>query len=185
MPNMKKITLYDKTFKTYIPFECFVKDIDRVAAQINDDFRDSGEIPLILCTLNGALPFTAEIMMRFDFPCELSSVKVSSYVGTQTTGNVQLKQPITANLKGRTVIIVEDIVESGHTMNFLRNFLKEQGAKDVKICTLFYKPDAFLYKDKFELDYAARIIQNQFIVGFGLDYRELGRNFRDIYILDE
>jgi len=182
---MKKITLHDKTFKIYIPFEEFSKDIDRIAAQLNAEFKDSEQIPILLCTMNGALPFTAELMMRLDFDCELSSIKVSSYNGTKSTGEVVIKQPINTEIEGRTVIIIEDIVDTGFTMDFLKKHLAENGASDSRICTMFYKPEAFQYHGKFKLDYYGREIQNQFIVGFGLDYRELGRNYRDIYILDE
>lgn len=182
---MEKIKLHDKTFRKYIPYEEFIRDIDRVADELNRDFRDKDEIPIVICVLNGSLPFTAEILRRMEFLCELSSLKVSSYAGTSTTGKVQFKQPLTCNVKDRTVIIVEDIVDSGYTMDALTRFFHEQGAKDIKICTLFFKEEAFRFKGKIKIDYIARNIQNQFIVGFGLDYNELGRNLKDIFILDE
>ncbi len=182
---MDRIKLHDKTFKKYIPYDTFIKDIDRVAEELNRDFRDSGEIPVVICVLNGSLPFTAEILRRLDFLCELSSLKVSSYSGMSTQGEVVFKQPLTCDVKGRTVILVEDIVDSGYTMDALTRFFKEQGVKETKICTLFFKEEAFRFKGKFDIDYIARNIQNQFIVGFGLDYDELGRNLKDIYILDE
>ncbi len=106
-------------------------------------------------------------------------------VWISSANSVVFKQPLTCDVKGRTVIIVEDIVDSGYTMDALTRFFKEQGAKETKICTLFFKEEAFLFKGKFNIDYIARPIQNQFIVGFGLDYDELGRNLKDIYILDE
>jgi len=183
--GMEKITIYDKTFKTYLPFSEFSKDIDRVADELNRDFLGSDEIPILLCILNGALPFTAELMKRLKFPCELASIKVSSYVGTQTTGMMVVKQPLTCDVTGRKVIIVEDIVDTGYTMDMMKGFLKDKGAKESYICTLFFKPEAYKFHDKIKIDYKARDIQNQFIVGFGLDYNELGRNSEDIYILDE
>lgn len=182
---MEKIKLHDKTFRTYIPYSDFSKDIDRVADELNRDFKDCTDVPIILCVLNGAIPFTAEILNRVKFPCELASMKLSSYIGTKTTGEARITQPLTCNVKGRRVIIVEDIVDTGCSLDRLKSFLKEEGAAESYICTLFFKPEAFRFKDKFKVDYKARDIQNQFIVGFGLDYDELGRNSKDIYILDE
>lgn len=181
----KKIRLFDKTFRPYIPYEEFSKDIDRVAAQLNEDFRDSEDIPVMLCTLNGAIMFAAEIMKRVEFTCELASMKVSSYAGTHSTGVVEVKQPLTCDVKGRRVIILEDIVDTGYTLQLLKQFLEEKGAVESRICTLFYKPESFKFTDTIKVDYVAREIQNQFIVGFGLDYNEIGRNSKDIYILDE
>ena len=180
-----RITLHDKTFRKYIPYEVFIKDIDRVSAEINRDFKDKNEVPVVVCVLNGALPFTAEILRRLEFPCVLASLRVSSYEGTSTTGEVRILQPLTCDIKDRTVIVVEDIVDSGNTMDALLGYFRGQGAKDTKVCTLFFKEEAFRFQGKFKIDYKARTIQNQFIVGFGLDYDEWGRNLKDIYILDE
>lgn len=182
---MEKITLFDKTFKTYIPYEEFIRDIDRVADELNRDYSGGEDIPIVLCTLNGAVMFCSELMKRLNFLCEFATIKVSSYVGTQTTGVVQVKQPMMCDVKGRRVIIVEDIVDTGLTMKILKDFLAEKGAGETRICTLFFKPESFRLKDVIKVDYIARDIQNQFIVGFGLDYNEVGRNFKDIYILDE
>ena len=164
----KKIHLYDKTFRTFIPNAEIESAIDKVAERLNADFKDSGEIPVILCTLNGAIMFTAELMKRIDFDCELVSMKLSSYSGTRSTGKVRQVMGLTGDISGKTVIIVED---------------REKGAKDCKVCTMLLKPE--VYKKDVILDYVAMEIPNRFIVGFGLDYNELGRNYKDIYILDE
>ena len=182
---MDKITLHDKTFRKYIPYEVFIQDIERVAAEINRDFQNKNEVPVVVCVLNGALPFTAEILRRLSFPCELSCIRVASYMGTETTGKVQFLQGLVDDVKGRTVILVEDIVDSGNTMDAILRYFREQGAKDTKVCTLFFKEEAFRFGEKFQIDYIARPIRNQFIVGFGLDYDRLGRGLKDIYILDE
>ena len=182
---MEKVTLFDKTFRPYLRYEDFSKDIDWVAAQLNEDFDGCEDIPIVLCTLNGAMMFCSELMKRLTFNCELASIKVTSYVGTQTTGVVEVKQPLTCDVRGRRVIIVEDIVDTGFTMQLMKQFLADKGALESRICTLFYKPQSFRFKDTIQIDYVAREIQNQFIVGFGLDYKEIGRNFKDIYILDE
>jgi hypoxanthine phosphoribosyltransferase len=110
------------------------------------------------------------------------SIKLSSYEGTNSTGKVRQALGLTADIKGRRVIIIEDIVDSGNTIVELKKILADNGAAESRICTLLYKPDA--YKQNMPLDYVAMEIPNDFIVGFGLDYDELGRNYRDIYVLD-
>ena len=187
---MEKIKLYDKVFRPYIPYEEFICDIEKTCQKLNQDYKDCGmgqqeDIPIILCVLNGAIPFTAEVLRRLDFPCELSILKLSSYEGTCSTGEVKFSQPLTCSVKNRRILIIEDIVDTGCTIQALRKHLQTLGAKDIRICTLFYKEEAFRFKEEFQIDYYARSIQNQFIVGFGLDYNELGRNYKDIYILDE
>lgn len=180
---MKKINLYDKTFKTFIPYERIMDAIDKVAAKINADFEGCEDIPVLLCVLNGSIMFMGELMKRLNFNCQTVSIKLSSYEGTNTTGRVKQAMGLTADLTGRRVIIVEDIVDSGNTIVELKNIMRDNGAVESYICTLLLKPDA--YKKDIRLDYVAMEIPNDFIVGFGLDYNELGRNLKDIYILDE
>lgn len=180
---MKKITLNDKTFKTFIPYEKISTAIDEVAVQINEDFKDSKDIPVFLCVLNGSIMFMSELMKRLDFNLQIVSTKLTSYSGTSTTGRVKQALGLTADITGRTVVVIEDIVDSGNTIVELQRILEEKGASAIKICTMLLKPDA--YKKDVKLDYVAMEIPNDFIVGFGLDYDELGRNLKDIYILDE
>ena len=180
---MEKVTLKDKTFRLSIPYEKIEKAIDNVASQINADFNGCEDIPVLLCVLNGSIMFTAELMKRLNFNCQVVSTKLTSYVGTSTSGNVRQAMGLTADISGRRVIVIEDIVDSGNTIVELKRILAEEGAAESRICTLLLKPDA--YKKDVKLDYVAMEIPNDFIVGFGLDYDELGRNFKDIYILDE
>ena len=180
---MEKVTLNDKTFRKFIPYEKLETAIDEVAAQINNDFEGCADVPILLCVLNGSIMFMAELMKRLTFNCQIVSTKLTSYVGTETTGKVKQAMGLTADITGRRVIVVEDIVDSGNTIVELKRILAEKGAADSKICTLLLKPDS--YKKDVKIDYAAMQIPNDFIVGFGLDYDELGRNFKDIYILDE
>lgn len=180
---MGKITLKDKTFKTFIPFEKISTAIDNVAEKINADFRGCTDVPVLLCVLNGSIMFMAELMKRLDFNCQIISIKLTSYEGTCTTGKVRQAMGLTSDIRGRRVIVVEDIVDSGNTIVELKNILEENGALESYICTLLLKPEA--YKKDVRLDYVAMEIPNDFIVGFGLDYDELGRNLKDIYILDE
>lgn len=180
---MGKITLKDKTFKTFIPFEKISTAIDNVAEKINADFRGCTDVPVLLCVLNGSIMFMAELMKRLDFNCQIISIKLTSYEGTCTTGKVRQAMGLTSDIRGRRVIVVEDIVDSGNTILELKNILEENGALESYICTLLLKPEA--YKKDVRLDYVAMEIPNDFIVGFGLDYDELGRNLKDIYVLDE
>ncbi len=180
---MEKITLYDKTFKIFIPYEKITSAIDDVAQKINKDFEDCEDIPVLLCVLNGSIMFMGELMKRLNFNCQTVSTKLTSYVGTSTTGQVKQAMGLTADLKGRRVIVVEDIVDSGNTIVELKKILADAGAAESYICTLLMKPEA--YKKDVKLDYVAMEIPNDFIVGFGLDYDELGRNLKDIYVLDK
>jgi hypoxanthine phosphoribosyltransferase len=181
--DMQKITLKDKTFKTFITYDKIAASIDKVAEKINKDFEGCTDVPVLLCVLNGSIMFMAEIMKRLTFDCQIVSTKLSSYQGTETTGKVKQALGLTADIKGRRVIIVEDIVDSGNTIVELKRIMEEQGAAESYICSLLLKPDA--YKKDIKIDYVAMEIPNDFIVGFGLDYDELGRNYKDIYILDK
>lgn len=179
---MEKVTVHDKTFRKFIPYEQLETAIDKVAEQINNDFKDFEEPPVLLCVLNGSIMFMAELMKRLTFDCQIVSTKLSSYVGTETTGCVKQALGLTSDITGKRVIVVEDIVDSGNTIVALKQILEDKGAKESRICTLLMKPDA--YKKDIPIDYVAMEIPNDFIIGFGLDYDELGRNYKDIYILD-
>lgn len=179
---MEKITLKDKTFKPYLSYEEISASIDAVAQKINADYRGCTDVPVLLCILNGSIMFTAELMKRLEFNCELITMKLSSYCGTQSTGEVRQVMGMTGSVEGKRVIIVEDIVDTGNTIVRLKDLVTESGATDVRICTMLLKPE--IYSKSVKLDYVAREIPNDFIVGFGLDYDQLGRNFKDIYIID-
>ena len=180
---MRKVTLNDKTFRIFIPYEELEKAIDAVADKINKDFEGCEDVPILLCVLNGSIMFMAELMKRLKFNCQIVSTKLTSYVGTETTGKVKQAMGLTADITGRRVIVVEDIVDSGNTIVALKEILSERGAADIKMCSLLLKPES--YTKDIPIDYVALEIPNDFIVGFGLDYDEIGRNYKDIYVLDE
>ena len=179
----EKIRLGDKTFKPFIRHERIIEAIDGVAARVNGDFRDCADVPIVLCVLNGAIPFTGELLQRIDFNCQVVSVKLSSYQGTKSTGTVLSVMGLTADVKGRRVIVCEDIVDTGNTIVALKELLLSKGASEVRICTMLFKPDSYKMPEK--IDYVGLEIPDAFIVGFGLDYDELGRNNKDIYVIDE
>ena len=180
---MEKITLHDKTFRKFIPYEKIDAAIDHVAEKVNADFEGCSDVPILLCVLNGSIMFMSELMKRLRFNCQIVSIKLTSYEGTNTTGCVKQALGLTADITGRRVIVVEDIVDSGNTIVELKKILADKGASESRICTMLLKPDT--YKKDIVLDYVAMEIPNDFIVGFGLDYDEVGRNLKDIYILDE
>ena len=182
---MEKITLHDKTFRLFIPNPDIEKAIDAVALQLNQDYASSTDQDpaILLCTLNGAVIFAAELLKRVNFPLVLKACKLSSYEGTSSTGVVKTEVPLPNNLEGKRVIIVEDIVDTGNTIVAMTEQLRKKNVKDARVCTLLLKKD--VYKKDVKLDYVAMEIPNRFIVGFGLDYDELGRNIKDIYVLDD
>jgi len=182
---MEKITLHDKTFRLFIPNQEIEKAIDAVALQLNQDYSNcTDENPaILLCTLNGAIIFAAELLKRLNFPLLLKACKLSSYQGTSSTGVVKADVPLPNHLEGKRVIIVEDIVDTGNTIVAMTEQLLQRNVKDARVCTLLLKKD--VYDKDVKLDYVAMEIPNRFIVGFGLDYDELGRNIKDIYVLDD
>lgn len=178
---MSVIQIKDKRFKTFIPEEQIMKEVARVADEINRDL--SGTNPLFISVLNGSFMFTADLMKHLTMPCEVSFVKLASYEGTSSTGKVKELVGLGDDITGRTVVIVEDIVDTGLTMKQLVETLRARGPKDIKIATLLVKPDKL--KVELDINYVAMNIPNDFIVGYGLDYDGLGRNYRDIYTVIE
>lgn len=178
---MSVIQIKDKRFKTFIPEEQIMKEVARVADEINRDL--SGTNPLFISVLNGSFMFTADLMKHLTMPCEVSFVKLASYEGTSSTGKVKELVGLGDDITGRTVVIVEDIVDTGLTMKQLVETLRARGPKDIKIATLLVKPDKL--KVELDINYVAMNIPNDFIVGYGLDYDRLGRNYRDIYTVIE
>ena len=175
------IQIKDKRFTPFIPEERILKEVARVASEINRDLE--GANPLFLSVLNGAFMFAADLMRNLTIPSEISFVKLASYAGTSSTGKVKELVGLNDNIEGRTVVIVEDIVDTGVTMKHLLETLQAGKPKEIRIATLLLKPD----KLEVELDihYVAMRIPNDFIVGYGLDYDGLGRNYRDIYTVME
>ena len=178
---MSIVKIKDKTFKTSISQEEIQQRIKEVAARINKDME--GKNPLFLGVLNGAFMFAADLMREITIPCEISFVKLASYQGTTSTGKVKEIFGINEDLTDRTVIIIEDIVDTGRTMKQMVESLGTRRLESVHICSLFVKPDKL--QEPIDVDYACFSIPNDFIVGYGLDYDQLGRNLKEIYTLVE
>ncbi len=173
------ITLNGLQFEEYISEEKLLQAIDTVAAQINLDFK--GKEPVFLVVLNGAYKFATELLSRFDGDCEIEFIKMSSYDGTSSTGQVQTHIPLEADLEEREVVIIEDIVDSGNTIEKITQMMVNAGVNKYRIASLFYKPAA--YTKEYKIHYVGLEIPNDFIVGYGLDYNGLGRNLNAIYKL--
>lgn len=178
---MSIVKVKDKTFKTFIPEEEIQRRVKAVAEKLNKDM--AGKNPLFLAVLNGSFIFAADLMRYITIPCEISFVKLASYEGTTSTGKVKEVVGINQDLKGRTVVIVEDIVDTGHTMKHMLESLSKHNPESLHICTLLVKPGKL--EVDLNIEYPAMEIPNDFIVGYGLDYDQQGRNLRDIYTIVE
>ena len=176
---MKTVTIKDKTFGISIPEEVIKQKVKAVAERINHDM--AGKNPLLLAVLNGSFVFAADLMRELTIPCEISFVKLASYQGTTSTGKVKEVIGINENLAGRTVIIVEDIVETGLTIQQMLDSLGTRNPESVHVCTLLLKPEKL--QVDINVEYVAISIPNDLILGYGLDYDQQGRNLRDIYTL--
>lgn len=176
---MSIVKIKDKTFETSISEADIKTRIKEVAARINKDMADKN--PLFLGVLNGAFIFAADLMREVTIPCEISFVKLASYQGITSTGKVHEVLGINENLTGRHIIVVEDIVDTGRTMKQMIESLGTRNPASVSICSLFVKPDKL--EEDIDIKYPCFSIPNDFIVGYGLDYDQQGRNLKEIYTL--
>ncbi len=174
---MDIIKIKDKKFTLSIPESDILAAVKTVAYQINTDLQ--GTNPLFICVLNGAFMFASDLMKDINFPCEITFIKLSSYEGLYTSGSVKEIIGLNESVVGRNIVVVEDIVDTGITMERILESLLAKGAKDIRIATFLQKPDAL--KRDIKIDYIAMKIPNDFIVGYGLDYDGYGRNLKNIY----
>ncbi len=173
------IQLHDLKFEPFISEKKIDIAIRAMATQINQDFK--GKTPIFLAVLNGAFMVASEIIKRFEGDCEVAFVKLESYKGTETTGNVETLVGLNISLENRDVIIIEDIVDTGITLSAIYKMMEKENVADVRIATLIFKPKA--YQKNFKINYIGMEIPNDFIVGYGLDYDGLGRNLTQVYKL--
>lgn len=174
---MKTIRAHDKEFSVFIDKDQIDEAVTKVATEIRKDME--GKVPLFLVVLNGAFVFASDLLRKIPFDCEVSFVKLSSYSGTKSTQTIRELIGLDQDIKERHVVIVEDIIDTGITMDHTIRKLKGLGAADVRIATLLFKPGSF-QKD-YKIDYKGIDIPNDFIVGYGLDYDGFGRNHAEIY----
>lgn len=174
---MSKIKIHDKVFEKSIPNDEICKEVKRVASLINRDYV--GKRPLLLGVLNGSFMFVAELMRNLEIECEISFVKLSSYQGTNSTGVVREVLGLAESIAGRDVIIVEDIVDTGYTMQSMLETLGTREPASIEIASLFVKPERL--KVPVDVKYSVFTIPDRFIVGYGLDYDGLGRNLPHVY----
>jgi hypoxanthine phosphoribosyltransferase len=175
------IRIKDKSFEVFIREEEISKEIDSLANTINHDYE--GKEIVFIAVLNGAFMFAADLVKRITVSCEISFVKVSSYSGTESTGRVDELIGLNAQIEGKEVVILEDIVDTGITIDKIRTLLNVEHPNSVKVCSMLFKPTAF--QGKIQPEYIGFSIPNRFVVGYGLDYDEKGRNLRDIYQIKE
>ena len=175
----KLIKLHDLYFKPFIQNQEIDSTIERLANEIASDLQD--EIPVFVGVLNGSFMFVSDFVKKYPKPCEVTFIKLASYEGVKSSEDIQRLIGLTQDLSGRTVVILEDIIDSGNTLDEVHRIFKNENVKQLIVATLFYKPEA--YKKDYKLDYVGIEIPDKFIVGYGLDYNGLGRELTDVYQL--
>lgn len=178
---MKQVSYNGLTFEPFIEREKIQARILELAREITEQYR--GRRPLLVCVLNGAFPFAAELFLNIDTDAEISFIRLKSYEGTSSTGTVKEIMGLHDNIEGRPVILVEDIVDTGQTIKRLVDTVSAKNPAEVKIATLLFKPESLQCDVK--PDYVGFAIPPKFIIGFGLDLDGLARNLQDIYVLKE
>lgn len=176
---MEILQVKDKAFTISIPAAEIQQQVRRVAAEINRDM--AGREPLFLPVLNGSFIFAADLLREVNIPCEISFIKLASYQGTRSTGEIREVIGLNTDITGRDIVVVEDIIDSGLTMAHMLETLEKQNPASISVCALLVKPDAL--KVEIPIRYRCMDIPNDFIVGYGLDYDGFGRNTKDIYTL--
>lgn len=176
----KRVVLLDKTFKLTIPESKILSKVEAVAARLREDYADKN--PVLVIVLSGAFVFASDLVRVLDIPCQLAFTKLKSYDGTSSTGKIVEQLPVTENIEGRHVIVVEDIVETGYSMQFLLESLNKHNPASIEICALSAKPEKCKVPG-LTVKYVGMTLPEAFIVGYGLDYDGTGRELRDIYSL--
>ena len=174
------VQVLDKTFIPYLSVADIQKAVESVANQINHNL--AGTTPLFMPVLNGSVFFATDVLRRITLPCEIAFIKTRSYHGTSSTGSVEVIWVDKPKLEGRTIVIIEDIIDTGHTLTKLLSILEEQKPAAIKIACLLEKPEANCYPN-LKPNYVGIQIPNKFVVGYGLDYNGQGRNLPEIYQL--
>lgn len=174
----------DRDFDIFISEKELAGIVRSVAEKVNADYEPDGGSPLLVCpVLTGAFMFASDLVRRLTMECEVRFVRYSSYSGMSSTGEVKCMLPFPPEVKGRDVLIVEDVVDSGLSMGTMLREVRAMGPRSVKVCALFFKPNAF--RGDYRVDYVGREIGDEFIVGYGMDYDEQGRTLPEVYVIDD
>ena len=177
---MDSITLHDKQFVPFIKQDKIDRYVQFLADQIAEEM-EPGEVPIFIGILNGSFMFAADFIRKYPHDCHITFVKMASYQGVNSSGKIKHLVGINEDLEGKTVVILEDIIDTGNTLAEIYEIFRDKKVKKLKIATLFFKPDVF--RKELHIDYIGKSIEDKFIVGYGLDYDGLGRNIPDIYQL--
>ena len=177
---MELIKLHDKTFEPYVSAEELNQIAERMASEVYQDLQESR--PIFIAILNGSFMFAADFLRHYKGECEISFVKIASYEGTQSTGKIHQLIGLSTPVEGRDVVILEDIIDTGNTLEEIYRIFEDKKVKSFRVATLFFKPDA--YKKDLKIDYVGKPIPNRFIVGYGLDFDEIARNLPQVYQLN-
>jgi hypoxanthine phosphoribosyltransferase len=178
---MSTIKVHDKTFSTFLSESAINEQVKRIAQEINTDYK--GKTPLFIAILNGSFMFASDLFKELEIEAQVCFIKLASYQGVKSTGNVVTSIGLDVSLKDRDVIVIEDIVDTGKTLHDFLPQIMDQNPASVKLATLLHKPEALKYS--LSIDYVGFSIPNKFVVGYGLDYDGLGRNLREIFQLAE
>jgi hypoxanthine phosphoribosyltransferase len=178
---MSTIKVHDKTFSTFLSESAIYEQVKRIAQEINTDYK--GKTPLFIAILNGSFMFASDLFKELEIEAQVCFIKLASYQGVKSTGNVVTSIGLDVSLKDRDVIVIEDIVDTGKTLHDFLPQIMDQNPASVKLATLLHKPEALKYS--LSIDYVGFSIPNKFVVGYGLDYDGLGRNLREIFQLAE
>jgi hypoxanthine phosphoribosyltransferase len=178
---MSAIKVHDKTFVPYLPETLILEKVKELAAELDKDY--AGKKPLFIAILNGSFMFTSDLFKELSIEAEICFIKLASYKGTKSTGQVITAIGLDTDINDRHIIILEDIIDTGKTMNEFLPQLRNQQPASLKIAVLLHKPDATVFP--VTIDYCCFSIPNKFVLGYGLDYDGLGRNIRELYQLSD
>lgn len=174
------IRVHDKQFIPFITSTEIESIIDKISIRLNHDLKDQN--PIFLIIMNGGLMFASDLLRKFHGSCEIHGIKISSYIGLESSGEVEIASNWTFNPSGRNIVIIEDIIDTGKTLSKFIGVLSERSPQSIRVATLLYKPQSIVHQ--VNADYIGKEIGSSFVIGYGLDYNEQGRNLPEIYVLD-
>ncbi len=179
---MDSVKVYDKEFKLSIPYSQIVEAIKNIASKLNKDYSGK-DYPVFISVLNGSFIFAADLLKELNFQHSISFIKVASYAGSNSTGKIKQLFGIDEDLKNKNIIILDDIIDTGNTIDYICREIEKQKPQSIKVVSLFLKEE--IYRGKIKIDYIGLKIPDKFIIGYGMDYNGLGRHYKNIYELTD